>query len=396
LAALIDKSLVQQIADADGEPRFQMLATIREYALERLRARGDDRTAQHRYAIYFCQFAERCAPGFHSAEIATAERDYHNIRAALHWALEAEEHQLAARIVSAMFWYWDTRSFLEEGQAWLAQVLRRSAALPDPLHARVYAYASYLAYRRGSSAEATSLAAVVIDNPRAAIDDQALALRINGLAALQADDITSARGHFEYALAFAQDHKLPVAIAAAQFNLGILYLIGGELEQAEAMFWANYAPWEQQQHPRYTGVALVTLGYIAVLRGDAQRAGALLQEGLQQLIRAKETTFLLYVLLACAGFAALQQRPLDAAALFGAGVRHAATVRLTFIRSVLALVRAPIERARAMSTPEAFEQALQRGQALTLDEAVVLAQALLEDAADQQALVLGAGRAVAR
>jgi tetratricopeptide (TPR) repeat protein len=305
------------------------------------------------------------------------------MRAALHWAFESGEHELAARIVSAVFWYWDTRGLLEEGQSWIAQTLRRAATLPYPWRARVPTYASYLAYRRGSPAEATSLAALVIDDAQAATKDRALALRVTGLSALQADDFPSARWHFEHALAFAQDYELPAAIAAAQYNLGMVYLIQGQLDEAESMFWISYAPWEQQQHPRYTGVALVTLGYIAVLRGELQQASILLRDGLRQLILAQETIYLLYGLLACAGFATLQQRPLDAAALFGAGTCHAEHMRLAFVRGALALVHTQIEHARAQSAPDAFERALQHGRWLSLDEAVALAQALLEAAEGQ-------------
>jgi hypothetical protein len=258
----------------------------------------------------------------------------------------------------------------------------------------MYAYAGYLAYRRGSPAEATSLAARVIDDTQAAADDRALSMRVTGLSALEADDRAGARRHFERALVFAQEHNAHAAIAAAQFNLGLLSLIQGRLEEAEALLWESYVPWEQQQHPRYVGVALVTLGYIAVLRGDAQPAAALLRDGLRQLLRAQETTYLLYGLLACAGFATMLRRPFEAAALFGAGLQHAGNVRLTFIRSVLALARAHLERARAVSDTAAFDQALQHGRSLTLDAAVALAQALLEADDDRHALVLGAGGAM--
>src|SRR5689334_15482407 len=83
-----------------------------------------------------------------------------------------------------------------------------------------------------------------------------------------------------------------------------------------------------------------------------------------------------------------QQRPLDAAALFGAGLRHAANVQMAFIGSVLALAHAHVERARDTSAPQAFDQALQHGHSLTLEEAAGLAQALIEAACDQPKLVL--------
>jgi predicted ATPase/DNA-binding SARP family transcriptional activator len=396
LASLVDKSLIQTYTAEDGETRFEMLETIREYALERLRARGDEWMVRRRHANYFCGFAELCAPGYHSAEIATMDRDCHNLRAALHWSLEAGEHELTARIVSSMFWYWDTRGLLEEAQSWLAQALRRDTALPYPWPARVRVYASYLAYRRGDPAEATDLATLVVEDDQATAEDRALALRVIGLSALQADDTASARQHFEQALAFAQDRELWVAVAAAHYNLGLLYLFQGELAQAESMLWASYEPWEQQQHPRYVGVALVTLGYIAVLRGEQQPASALLRDGLRQLILARETIYLLYGLLACAAFATIQRQPLYAAVLFGAGTRHAANMRLALIRGALARIEGHIEQARAQSAPAAFDQAMQRGRSLSLDEAVALAQSIIEEAHGQSERVLGEMWAMAR
>jgi hypothetical protein len=388
LQTLIDSHLIILEAAPAEPPRFGMLETIREYALERLRARGGERLARQSHANYFCRFAEVSSPGFHSAEIATADRDYHNIRAALHWALQAREYTLAARVVSSVFWYWDTRGMLEEAHSWMAQALRDDTQVPYPWRARVRAYASYLAYRRGQPAEAVELAAMVRDDVQAAAEDRALCWRVSGLAALHGEDSIGARRHFEYALAFAHEHDLPVAIAAGQFNLGLLYLLQGQLAEAEALLWESYAPWERQQHPRYIGVALVTLGYIAVLRGESQQAGTLLRDGLRQLMLAREATYLLYGLLACSGFAAHQRRPLDAATLYGAGTRQAANMRLAFIRGALKLVNKHIEQARAQSDPADFEYALQHGRSLSLEEAVGLAQSLIDTADGQPQRIL--------
>ena len=77
-----------------------------------------------------------------------------------------------------------------------------------------------------------------------------------------------------------------------------------------------------------------------------------------------------------------------AAALYGAGTHHAANVRLAFIRGVLALAHAHIERARAQSAPEEFDRALQHGRSLSLDEAVALAQSLIEETDGQRERVL--------
>jgi len=62
VAALVDNGLVRQVEGADGEPRFKMLETIREYALERLSERGQLDDARNRHLSRYVQLAETAEP----------------------------------------------------------------------------------------------------------------------------------------------------------------------------------------------------------------------------------------------------------------------------------------------------------------------------------------------
>ena len=64
MASLVDKSLLQQIEQANGESRFSMLETIREYALEKLEASGEPEQMQRHHAAFFLAFAEEAEPHF--------------------------------------------------------------------------------------------------------------------------------------------------------------------------------------------------------------------------------------------------------------------------------------------------------------------------------------------
>ena len=64
-ASMVDKSLLQQIEQANGESRFVMLETIREYALEKLEASGEAEQMQRHHAAYFLAFAEEAEPHLH-------------------------------------------------------------------------------------------------------------------------------------------------------------------------------------------------------------------------------------------------------------------------------------------------------------------------------------------
>ena len=62
LASLVDKSLVRQLPDAAGQPRFGMLETIREYAVERLSETEDGQATRRRHQDHFAALANRAQP----------------------------------------------------------------------------------------------------------------------------------------------------------------------------------------------------------------------------------------------------------------------------------------------------------------------------------------------
>jgi hypothetical protein len=68
LFALVEHSLVEATADDGGEPRFGLLETLREHALERLEASGEAHAVRRRHAEAFLRLAEEAEPFLVSAE----------------------------------------------------------------------------------------------------------------------------------------------------------------------------------------------------------------------------------------------------------------------------------------------------------------------------------------
>jgi predicted ATPase len=134
LAALVDKSLVQQVTAFDGEPRFQMLEIIREYALEHLEQRGLAALAAERHAAYFCARAEAAARHLHAHDaarwLAQIDDDHANMLAALDWMHSHADRSTVLRFVRALGWFWIIRGYLHEGREWVARTL-----LLPPAHA---------------------------------------------------------------------------------------------------------------------------------------------------------------------------------------------------------------------------------------------------------------------
>lgn len=378
MATLLDSHLLFQASSPDHEMRFGMLETIREYALERLRDHADEWAVRGRHAAYFRRLVERCASRWQGDEFLVAlgelDRDYNNVRVALHWLDESAAHEAMAHMVSALHDYWDTYGLMQESHAWTTQVLRAAEALPPPLHARLRNLASFLAYRQGNLDEALRLAATVASDPQATAQDNVQAANVTGLVALDSGNIVSARQHFEHALAIAQQHGLLCDVAGVQFNLGVFYLTAGQFADAETLFQASDT---EAQHPRFHGGLSTARGFIALLRGNHAQAAELLQAGLQQHGLVRNTLFQLYGLLACCGLAMHQRQPICAVTLFSAATHQADSRSLALSQSILAMIEPLIERARSAIAADAFGQAWQRGRSLSLDGAIALAQSLL-------------------
>ncbi len=61
MGSLVNNSLVRQIEQSAGEPRFALLDTVREYGLERLAASGEESAIKRAHAAYCLVLAEECA-----------------------------------------------------------------------------------------------------------------------------------------------------------------------------------------------------------------------------------------------------------------------------------------------------------------------------------------------
>jgi non-specific serine/threonine protein kinase len=155
LMSLIDHSLVQPAAtvepDIFNEPRFTMLETIREYALERLVERGGEDILRWRYATHYLALAEQAEQGLQGPDarrwLDRLEAEHDNLRAVLTFCLEASdlepeasEHrspncdpqaysriEIGLRLAAALWWFWWARGHGSEGRRWLTQALRNNA-----------------------------------------------------------------------------------------------------------------------------------------------------------------------------------------------------------------------------------------------------------------------------
>ena len=135
LDQLVDHSLVQ-VGEVDGEPRFAMLEVIRQYAAGRLEAGGSGqvRETRGRHAAAFLALAQEASPRLTgpapAAWLDHLEAEHDNLRAAFAW-LVADDPNAAARLVAALWRFWQMRGHLAEGAQRVHAVLERKDLEPD-------------------------------------------------------------------------------------------------------------------------------------------------------------------------------------------------------------------------------------------------------------------------
>jgi predicted ATPase/class 3 adenylate cyclase len=134
LQTLVEDSLLRRRADPDGEPRFWMLETIRDYACDLVEAEGDAEEARRRHAEHFAKSAEQLdvesRTGDHAAVIARLDEERGNLRAALDWAREQRDGELLVRLATALWGFWAARGYIAEGRVALDDALSLSGERP--------------------------------------------------------------------------------------------------------------------------------------------------------------------------------------------------------------------------------------------------------------------------
>lgn len=134
LMSLADKSLLQHQTDSRGEMRFEMLVTIRQFALERLREAGREPDLRKQHLDYFTALAEQGAQALRGPQQAAwsedLEQELDNFRAGLDWAVTHHLTEAALRLLGALGWPWEVRGHYNEARAWLEKI----RALPNLTH----------------------------------------------------------------------------------------------------------------------------------------------------------------------------------------------------------------------------------------------------------------------
>lgn len=248
IESLLDKSLMLESEGLDGEPRFSMLTTIREYARERLIESGEEYAALANHARFYTEVAERTemarsSPGYgHMLDRLETEHD--NLLAALRWCYGDGNIELGLRLGAALTRFWNLRGYISEASEQLAYLLLKARPMPPSVD-RVKVYAGA------------------------------------GEAALEQDRIGVARAYFEAALEDARFLGDKLLASLSLLNLGCSIYFMGEYEQGRECLLDALSTLRALGDIGRAAVALVHLGEIARCQGNVEKARAYYKDAIE-------------------------------------------------------------------------------------------------------------------
>jgi predicted ATPase len=287
MASMVDKSLLQQLEQANGESRFTMLETIREYAREKLEASGEKAATKRAHAAYCLVLAEEAATAESGAEGAEGRErialEHDNFRAGLEWLTESGDADWGLRLGTALFRFWESREYLAEGRDRLGKVLRMpAAAAPTKARARALFAAGVLASEQGEIAVADALMMESLVIGRQLGDKQGVAVSLNARAVHARDqgDVALALSLFQESLGLWRELGDLKAIARALSNLASVLKLQGEYDLARSLCEECRAIFEGLGDRTGVAWSLNNQGDVAREQGDSAASRELYEQGL--------------------------------------------------------------------------------------------------------------------
>lgn len=374
---LLRSSLIRLEETANEEPRFVMLQTIREYALERLAESGEEEELRKRHANYYLACGQEGAGQFFSpaqgAWLDRLEQEHDNLRATLRWCVEQRDAEMGLRLTAALWPLWYVRGY-SEGRSYLASLLAlREAATVMAPRAGSLVGASQLALSQGDYVAARTFLAESIALYRALGDGRGLAEALlgAGFVARVEEEYVRARTLLEEGLTLARATGHRFFTAACLHHLGMIAVDSeGDYTAARSLLEQSLALYRALRVPRFIGLVLLTLGNMACAEGDRSDGRRLLQEGLTTMIEVGEKTAIPDALDSFSHLAMDEGQAERAVRLAGsaAGLR---TSRGTHLWPVVERSRQRwVAAAHEMLGDESFSTAWTEGQAMEPEQAI--------------------------
>lgn len=382
LTSLVDHSLIRQ-EQADGELRFSMLRTVRDYALELLAAFPDQERVRDRHAHYYLALAEGTTGqgGVGTIEPVRIGRDHDNVRAALDWWLSRATAQpepygeLALRLTAALGRYWYTHGHAVEGSEWLERALAVPVAGAQDLRAKALRLLGVLIEQRRDLRRAAELFTEALGYFRRSGDSSQEAACLNslGVVARARGDFPTAQRLLTESVEIRRQLQDSSGMSSSLSNLAILSIDLDDLERAKRLLGEAMRLDGERGDDWGMAVTALNLGVAHLEAGELDRAEGLIKQAIAGLEDLGDLDGVAEGIEALVGAAGAQRRSVRAARLGGAAEA---------LRRSLGIPLADVDRLRLerwLTSPrdelgtEEFSRAWREGGAMTSEQAITYA-----------------------
>jgi tetratricopeptide (TPR) repeat protein len=371
LADLIDKSLLlRSETSSAARPLYEMLETVRAYAALELTAFGERDDALEALARYCTAEARRAAEGL--VGLAQAEwldrvrDDLENYRRALRWLIERGRATEAADIVWGLKYFWLIRGYAAEGLQWCQEILNLPA-LPPAAELRALEGAAVLWYTQGDLERARSGLNRILSLDRARDVHMVVAEDLSARVDHALGNLTAARDGFSRAVEGFQSLGISWGLGNALSGKASVALASGDTDQAGRLL-VQAMPVLRQAGPWFLTWGLYVRAIVAVRRGNADEANALVRESLTCIRDLQDKYAFAYALVPLVAAAVLNGDDAWAAWILGARDAVCERTGATVVLKLVNDLQAQSERdVRARLGPDRWADAYEAGRRTSFD-----------------------------
>ena len=377
VASLVEKSLLV-LLDGEDMARYRLLEAVREYAAERLTARGDEANHRDQHAAYYAAVAQEAEPHLIGVArrgwIARLRRDVDNLRASIEWGAQRDP-LLSLRLTGSLCWFWYSAGLWTEGFERLSSALAHPAAeARTPERARALFAIGALATLQGRPDFALPRLEECVTLSREQGDErlEAYALNYIGMAYGQRADARTVVPT-EAALAWARRSGDLYASRLALLILGVYWWQLRDFERSLAAMEEGVAVARQFGQERELGIALSCLARLEIDLGHVARGASLARESLAAFAQDPQHMFAARSLEVLGGLACQAGVYDRSVMLMGAAESVRDSVGSKRYPMDAAWFDEHVRKARAQLRADDYELAWQRGRRMSLDQALHLA-----------------------
>jgi predicted ATPase len=422
LEVLVSKSLLRQKDDASGELRFEMLETIREYAMEKLKESGEEEELRDRHAKFFVELVEEAEPNLPSVRrtpyFGALDMNIENMRAVTARALDRTiDPKLGARLVGAVSWFCNLTGHVVEARNWASSLLDMPELTENnEARAKLLLGEGGLAWSQGDYESANTLleesvsifdtlgdkwrkahAKVILGGGIAGTGDYDRGLQhceesvslmeevgdrwgaaymlswLGDIEFIRSRDTVASRAVFEESLGIFNELGDEWGRGAALNHLGVIARSEGKMDEASRYFQQSLNILEK--YPNNWAIARGYSEYAEVVfrKGELDQAESLYKKNLVQWKNLGNKLGVMMCLASLAKIAAAKGEFIRAANIYGAVPEPVRVVGLLFVPVSQAEFEQSLSDVRAQLGDEVWNAEYEMGRAMPLDDIVSLA-----------------------